>query len=140
MLDTSININSKIKLIMVTVTSYDRRQSEDGREFFTITLQGGVEIVKSQNGKTYMTIRKTSIPSTFDENVCASLIGTQMPGDIERVECDPYEYQNKETGEVVVLHHTYNYVPEEKKQVEKPVSQPPLVPFSLNGQSVFAEA
>ena len=125
---------------MVRITDYNRRESEDGREFFTLTIEGDVEIVQSANGKSYMTARKTSIPSTFDENVCQSLIGKQMPGEIERIECDPYEYQNQETGEVITLHHTYNYVPEEKKQIEKPNSQPEVVPFSMNGQSVFAQA
>jgi hypothetical protein len=34
-----------------------------------------------------------------------------MPGTIERVECDPYNYTVPETGEVVTLAHTYEYVP-----------------------------
>jgi hypothetical protein len=125
---------------MVTITDYNRRESEDGREFFTLTIQGGEEIVKSENGNFYMTARKTSIPTTFDEKVCQSMIGKQLPGDVEKVECDAYEYQNQETGEVITLHHTYNYVPEEKKQIEKPNSQPEVVPFSMNGQQVFAQA
>jgi hypothetical protein len=125
---------------MVTITDYNRRESEDGREFFTLTIEGDVEIVKSENGNFYMTARKTSIPTTFDEKVCQSMIGKQLPGDVEKVECDAYEYQNQETGEVITLHHTYNYVPEEKKQIEKPNSQPEVVPFSMNGQQVFAQA
>lgn len=86
------------------------------------------------------TARKTSIPSTFDEHICESMIGMQLPGDVERIECEEYEYVNKETGEVITLHHTYNYVPEEKKQAEKSVFQPAFAPFSMNGQSVFAQA
>jgi len=139
LLETSINLTQK-QLIMVTVTSFDKRMSEDGRVFFTLTIQGGVEIVQSANGKSYFTARKTSIPSTFDEHICESMIGMQLPGDVERIECEEYEYVNKETGEVITLHHTYNYVPEEKKQVEKSVFQPALAPFSMNGQSVFAQA
>jgi hypothetical protein len=125
---------------MVTVTSYDRRKSENGKEFFTLTIQGDVEIVESVNGKSYMTARKTSIPSTFDENICRTLIGKQLPGEIEKVECEPYDYTNKETGEIITLHHTYNYVPEEKRQAGKPISQPVYVPFSMNEQPVFAQA
>ena len=125
---------------MVTITDFKRRESEDGKEFFTLTIQGGVEIVQSSKGNSYMTARKTSIPSTFNEVTCQSLIGTKMPGDIEKLECEAYEYENKETGEVITLHHTYRYVPEIKKQVEKPESQPEFVPFSMNGQSLFAQA
>lgn len=125
--------------IMVTVIGYDKRLSEDGREFFTLTIQGGVEVVQSQNGNLYMTARKTSIPSTFDEEGCKLAVGTQIPGNIEKVACEEYEYVNKDTGEVISLSHTYQYVPEEKKQ-EKQSSMPEFMPVDFEQNvSVMAQ-
>ena len=34
-----------------------------------------------------------------------------MPGDIVRIQSDPYEYTIKATGEVVTLQHTFGYQP-----------------------------
>ena len=124
---------------MVTVTEFNQRQSEDGRVFFTLTIQGGVEIVKSVNGNTYITARKTSIPTTFNELTCSSLIGKELPGQVVKVECEPYEYLNKETGEYITLSHSYEYLEEEKQVVEQ-ASIPGLTPFSLNGNSIMAQA
>lgn len=103
---------------MVTVVNYDKRVSEEGRDFFALTIQGGIEVVESQNGNLYMTARKTSIPSTFDEEGCKLLIGKEIPGEINKVSCEPYEYVNKTTGETITLSH--NEYTEEKKVVEEP--------------------
>ena len=130
---------------MVTIIGYDKRQSKEGREFFTLTIQGDAEIVQSQNGNLYMTARKTSIPSTFDEEGCAVLLGRELPGKIEKMECEPYEYENKETGETIVLSHTYVYISEKMQEKQKafmnefvPVSQDEQSPFEV-GENVPLE-
>ena len=76
-----------------------REATQDGRLFCVLILQGGVEIVKSTNGNSYVTIRKVSLPTTFDEATCKSLIGTELKGTIEKVDCLPYDYTIQETGE-----------------------------------------
>lgn len=99
-------------LHMVTVKSFAKRNSSDGREFIVLELVGGLEMVQSSNtGKMYATVRKCSIPATFDEEVAACLVGTTMPGDIVRIPAAPYEYTIKATGEVVTLQHTFGYQP-----------------------------
>jgi len=124
---------------MLTVTNYDKRHSEDGRVFFALTIQGGVEVVQSQNGNLYMTARKTSIPSTFDEEGCQLLIGKEIPGTIKKVDCEPYEYENKTTGEIIILTHTYEYEKERKpKVVYEP--QPEFVPYDENQNAPFVLA
>ncbi len=60
----------------VKITDYKQRESMDGRQFYALTLQGGVEIVKSANGNAYATVKRASMPTTFDEATCQSLIGT----------------------------------------------------------------
>ena len=103
---------------MVTVKSFQKRQSSDGREFLTMELVGGVELVQSQTtGKFYATVRKCSIPATFDEEVASTLVGTKIKGEIVRIQCDPYEYTIQSTGEVVTLQHSYGYQPSPSGEV-----------------------
>lgn len=98
---------------MVTIIAYALRESKDGKSFITLQLQGDLEMVQSQEtGKFYATARRCSVTSTFDEPTAAALVGKTLPGSIERVACDPYEYTVEETGEVITLVHSYSYVPE----------------------------
>ena len=62
---------------MVTVSNYSERNRKDGTTFIALEISGGVELVQSNNtGKFYATVRKTSIPSTFDETIAKGLIGS----------------------------------------------------------------
>jgi hypothetical protein len=107
-------INSKI-IIMVRIVNYLKRTTDEGKDFFILEIQGGVEMVKSkETGKFYVTARKASIASTFDELTCKALIGTEMPGNVVKVECEPFEYMIKDTGEFITLHHRFEYSDEEK--------------------------
>ena len=49
----------------VKITDYKLRTSLEGKSFFTLTLQGGIEIIKSANGNAYATVRKASMPTTL---------------------------------------------------------------------------
>ncbi|MFV0180528.1 hypothetical protein OBK28_13300 [Empedobacter falsenii] len=99
---------------MVTVINFIERTRKDGSSFFVLEVQGGLEMVKSEKTASfYATIKKAFIPSTFDENTCQAIIGTQIPGSIEKVETEPYEYTIKETGEVIKIKHKFEYNPEE---------------------------
>ncbi len=109
---------------MVRIIDYKTRTSEGGKQFFTLEIQGGIEMVLSQTtGNFYATARKSSITTTFNEQTCKALIGTEMPGNIEKKECEPYEYTVEDTGEIITLTHKYMYVPEsatpQKQNVQK---------------------
>lgn len=98
---------------MVTVVEVAERQSKEGKPFMALIVQGGVEFVQSQkSGRFYATARKASIATTFTREFCEQLIGTQIPGSIQRMEVEAYEFAIPETGEVVQLTHTYLFVPE----------------------------
>ncbi|AHW61132.1 hypothetical protein SAMN05444285_1115 [Draconibacterium orientale] len=99
---------------MVTVIDYAKRQrKKDGSEFFVLILQGGLSLVKSQNtGNYYATVKQCSIPSTFDESTAKALIGEEVPGSVVKKQCEPYEWTNRETGEVLNLAHRWVYLPE----------------------------
>lgn len=101
---------------MVTVTSFTARKNDAGEEFFTLTLQGDVELVKSKTtGRFYATSMQTTISSTLDEVTCKALVGKSLPGRISKIECEPYNYTIESTGEVIQLSHTYEYIEEEDK-------------------------
>jgi hypothetical protein len=106
---------------MVTISDYSKRVNSDGEEFFTLILQGDLELVKSQQtGRYYATSKKASLPSTFNEETCKSLIGQKLPGSIMRVECDSYEYNVPETGEIITLSHRWEYS-KEAESIEEAV-------------------
>ena len=98
---------------MLTVTNYQKRISKEGKEYLTLEIQGGLEMIQSQTkGRFYAAVRKSIVTTTFGENVAKTLIGSQIPGKIVRTECDPYEYTIQNTGEVVTLAHRWSYQPE----------------------------
>ena len=99
---------------MVTVVDYKERSSDEYGEFFVLVVQDGVQIVKSRSsGNPYFTSKRATVPTTFDEEQCKSLIGHEFPGRIETEECETYEYYSEETGESIMLNHRNVYVDEE---------------------------
>jgi hypothetical protein len=118
---------------MVTVSNYVERKSADGRSFYALILQGGVEpVLSEQTGGYYLTAKQSSVTTTLDEKTCKSLVGTQMRGKITKVVCDPYEHTVKETGEIITLTHRWAYNPNEAA-VDEMVYEKAVVedPFAL---------
>jgi hypothetical protein len=93
-----------------------------------------------------MTARKASMSCTFDELTCQSLIGTELPGSVKKVDCEAYEYTIKDTGEVITLSYRFEYVEQEapiqtpeksKTTIDEFMSKAPIGnAFSTNGQLV----
>ncbi|WP_417876105.1 hypothetical protein [Winogradskyella sediminis] len=107
---------------MVKIVDFKTYQTEDGKDFCTLIVQGGVEAVKSQETeRTYLTARTARVACTFNEITCKSLIGTDLNGEIQKVEVEPYEYTVKETGEVITLSHRYEYIDEQERIVKENV-------------------
>lgn len=101
---------------MVRIVDYKARRSSEGELFLALIVQGGISLVKSkETGLYYATAKKASIPSTFDEETCKSLIGQEMDGTVERVECEPYQFINEDTGEVITLDNLWVFVPKGEK-------------------------
>jgi len=98
---------------MVTIIDFAKRKNSSGEEFNALVLQSGIEMVKSHaTGRYYATAKKTSVPSTFDEATCRSLIGTEIPGSVQRIETAPYLFTVPDTGEVIQLTHRWVYLKE----------------------------
>ncbi|RNI26908.1 hypothetical protein [Rufibacter latericius] len=99
---------------MVTIADFKTREKEN-QKFNVLVLQGEVEMVQSgSTGRYYATARTCTISCTFNDVICQSLIGKKIPGSIEKMQCDPYEYALPSTGEVITLTHTYYYNPNER--------------------------
>jgi hypothetical protein len=97
---------------MVSIINYKSATNSAGEEFFLLQVMGGVESVISQEtGRAYLTARKATVSTTFDEVTCQNLIGTKLPGGIEKVETEPYAYTIEATGEEIQLSHRYVYNP-----------------------------
>lgn len=97
---------------MVKIIATKVSQSKEGKPFISLKLQGDPEFVQSQQtGKMYLTAKSCIIATTFDEATATSLIGKQLPGTVERVPSEPYEYTVEATGEVITLSHRYEYSP-----------------------------
>lgn len=102
---------------MVKIVGFKERLSNEGKPFMALILQGGVEIIHSANGGMYATARKASVATTFNAETCQALIGTDLAGSIEKQVCEPYNFTVQQTGEVLVLHHRYVFVPETKQMI-----------------------
>ena len=104
---------------MVTITSTQKRVAKSGKEFNVMVLQGDVEIaISKETGKPYLTARKTSIPCTFDESIAKTLIGHKLPGGIERIDVEQYEFKVPSTGKKIKLTHSYQYSKEPASVLE----------------------
>ena len=107
---------------MVTIVDYKSFEKENGENFFGLVVQGGVESVKSgKTGKMYLTAKSATVPTTFNESVCKSLLGSTLEGSVRKIECDSYEYTIKDTGEIIELKHRYEYVSDEAEIIQKNV-------------------
>lgn len=105
---------------MVRIISYKTRQREDGTEFYLLEVQGGIEMIKSQTtGQYYATAKKATVSTTFDEDTCRGLIGTEFPGKVVKIQTEPYSYTIKDSGEVITLEHRFVYLPDDVSSDEE---------------------
>jgi len=103
---------------MVTISNFYEVKRTDGSSFISLELTGSAELIQSQvSGKWYATVRKCRIPSTFDANVARLMIGQRLPGEIVKVICEPYDFVNKKTGEVLKLRHSFAYSQDQRQEL-----------------------
>lgn len=103
---------------MVNVIAFQKRTSQEGKEYFAIQLQSSdIEFqISSTTGRPYATLRKCWMSSTFDEMTCKLLVGKEISGSIIKEECEPYSYVNEETGEEVIVNFRNTFVPIESEE------------------------
>ncbi|WP_435136763.1 hypothetical protein [Formosa sp. A9] len=109
---------------MVTIKNYKAVKNKSGEQFFLLVVEGGVEPVKStKTGRLYFTTRTATVPTTFDESTCKSVIGTTFDGQIKKVACEPYKYVVEATGEEIELSHRWEYIDESLEVLNNHVIQ-----------------
>ncbi|MEI6900436.1 MAG: hypothetical protein WCL00_11210, partial [Bacteroidota bacterium] len=95
------------------IMDYAQRTKSDGSVFFSLILQGGIQMVQSKaTERYYATLKKASITCTFDEETCKASIGEKFPGSIQKQSCAPYSFVVKDTGEILELDYRWAYLPE----------------------------
>lgn len=105
---------------MVTIKNYKQRENSEGEKFNVLVVQGGVTPVKSKDtGRMYFTAKTATVSCTFDEDMCKDLIGTKFPGEIVKIECEPFEFVIPETGEVITLTSRYEYKDEVLEEINQ---------------------
>jgi len=98
---------------MVKIINYSLKQNKNKEPFVSLTLQGDLTMVQSQeSGRFYATSKKSTITSTFTEEEAKALLGRDIPGSIEKVDCEEYDYKIESTGEVITLSHRWEFIPE----------------------------
>jgi len=112
---------------MVTVSAVEQRKNAKNELFPVLIITGDLEIRTSKStGKPYAAVSKMSIPCAFDEKVAQQMIGKQLKGQIQRLDCEEYDYVNPDTGEVVKLSYTYQYCPNPSNLAEVITGEPAL--------------
>ena len=102
---------------MVQISNFFERQRKDGSSFIALELTGGVELIQSSTTNTwYANVRKCTIPSILTKQVAESIIGSKLEGNVVKVICEPYEYVNQRTGEIMQLQHSYAYQAEGEQE------------------------
>lgn len=99
---------------MVTIVGFQQCESKEGKPFVAIELQGEPKLLQSPTtGNFYLTANKTKVSTSLSVDACKMIVGQKLPGRVDKVEVEPYEYVNKQTGEVFALNYAYVYIPEE---------------------------
>jgi hypothetical protein len=94
---------------MVSIVEIKEIHAKKGN-FKVLVLQGNLEVAISKTtGRPYLTARKANIPYTFSDGFANSLIGTQLPGEIERIECAEYEFTIPSTKKKIKISHRFQY-------------------------------
>jgi len=94
------------------------------KNFIHLLFKVELKLLREESGRTYLTARTTNLACTFNEITCKSLIGTQLPGQIRKVEVDPYDYTDRTTGEIVEMTHRYEYLSDEDAIINDNVIKP----------------
>ena len=91
---------------MVMIVDVKERISAEGNVFCSLTVSQP-SWHKSETGKVSLVNLKANTTTNIPFAAAKELVGVEMPGNIVRVSCEPYDWTNPETGESVKLAHTY---------------------------------
>lgn len=92
------------------------KNKKDGKEFIALDLVQIKPVVSKTTGKAYLGVTKTSITTALSKALAETLVGSELPGTIERVELPAekhVDWKNPSTGEIMKITHQNIWVPEQ---------------------------
>jgi proteasome assembly chaperone (PAC2) family protein len=102
------------------IDAQTRVNSKTKMEYNVIVLLGDVQVLSSKSsGKFYLSAKRVTLPTTLDQNQAKELIGTTLPGVIEKVDCPEYEIKMPNSNKKVKITHTFQYSPTVADEVKK---------------------
>ena len=96
---------------MVQVLDVVERTSSTGNTFRVVIVGSDAQVVFSKDGKPRVDSVKAGIPSNLPTEALRGLIGSKLPGKIEKEECEPYTFTGS-NGEDITLDYRWQYVAE----------------------------
>ena len=96
---------------MVQVLEVVERTSSTGNTFRVVIVGSDAQVVFSKEGKPRVDAVKAGIPSNLPIEALQALIGSKLPGKIEKQECEPYTFIGSD-GEEITLDYRWQYVAE----------------------------
>lgn len=104
---------------MVKVIGTETKVNPKTKENYNvIVLLGNVEVLKSKSsGKPYLTAKKVTMPTTLTSEQAAELVGTSLPGNIEKIDCPEYEIKMPGSNKKVKINHTFQFSPSTTEKV-----------------------
>lgn len=96
---------------MVKVLEVVERTSSTGNTFRVVIVGSDAQVVFSKDGNPRVDAVKAGIPSNLPIEVLQELIGSKLPGKIEKQECEPYTFIGSD-GTEVTLDYRWQYVAE----------------------------
>jgi CRISPR/Cas system CMR-associated protein Cmr5 small subunit len=106
--------------MLKVIDAKTRVNSKTKEEYNIVELQGNVEIQKSQSsGKFYLGSKTISVPTTLNLNEAKLLIGTFIPGKIEKIDCAEYLVPIPNSNKKLKITHTFAYAPAVADEVTK---------------------
>ena len=105
---------------MVKIIDAQTKVNSKNEKYNVIVLLGDVQVLNSKtSGKPYLSAKRILMPTTLDEAQAKDLIGTTLPGIIEKVDCPEYEIKMPNSKKVVKITHTFQYSPSVAGEVTK---------------------
>ena len=96
---------------MVQVLEVVERTAANGNTFRVVIVGSGAQVVFSKDGNARIDTVKSGIPSNLPIEALRTLIGSKLPGKIEKQECEPYTFTGSD-GEEITLDYRWQYVAE----------------------------
>ena len=94
---------------MVQVLEVVERTSSTGNTFRVVIVGSDAQVVFSKDGKPRVDAVKAGIPSNLPIKALTSLVGSKLPGKIEKEECEPYTFIGSD-GTEITLDYRWQYV------------------------------